>query len=77
MGFVGEFAWLTAMAACPWAAYAVSQAAYYAKAKAENKIKLKKIYQISEEEVEKEYKEAEEEVAGKKKEKDEKKSQIL
>ena len=35
-GSWAEFPWLTAMAALPWGAYAVSQHAYYKKAQAEN-----------------------------------------
>lgn len=34
--YLGEIPWLTAMVALPWAAYAVSQKAYYDKARAEN-----------------------------------------
>ena len=34
--YFGELPWLTAMAACPWAAYAVSQSFYYHKAEKEN-----------------------------------------
>jgi positive regulator of sigma E activity len=34
--YFGELPWITAMAACPWGAYAVSQAAYYKKAEKEN-----------------------------------------
>lgn len=35
-GYFGELPWLTAMASLPWAAYAISQHAYYKKAQAEN-----------------------------------------
>lgn len=35
-GYFGELPWLTAMASLPWAAYAVSQHAYYKKAEKEN-----------------------------------------
>jgi hypothetical protein len=35
-GYTGELPWLAAMACCPWAAYAVSQACYYKKAEKEN-----------------------------------------
>lgn len=35
-GYFAELPWLTAMVALPWGAYAVSQAYYYNKAKAEN-----------------------------------------
>ena len=34
--YFAEVPWLTAMASLPWAAYAVSQRAYYKKAQAEN-----------------------------------------
>lgn len=34
--YFGELPWLTAMAACPWAAYGVSQGFYYKKAEKEN-----------------------------------------
>lgn len=34
--YFGELPWLTAMAACPWAAYAVGQGFYYRKAEREN-----------------------------------------
>lgn len=34
--YFGELPWITAMAACPWGAYGVSQAAYYKKAEKEN-----------------------------------------
>ncbi len=34
--FFAEIPWLTAMASLPWAAYAISQRAYYKKAQAEN-----------------------------------------
>lgn len=34
--YLGELPWLAAMVAFPWAAYGVSQAFYYNKAKAEN-----------------------------------------
>ena len=34
--YFGELPWLTAMAACPWTAYAVSQGFYYHKAEKEN-----------------------------------------
>ena len=36
MGFTGTLPWLAAMCGCPWTAYAISQAFYYNKAKAEN-----------------------------------------
>ena len=35
-GYLGTLPWLTGMIAAPWAAYGVSQACYYNKAKAEN-----------------------------------------
>ena len=35
-GYLGSLPWLTAMAAFPWGAYAISQACYYNKSKAEN-----------------------------------------
>ena len=35
-GYFAEIPWLTAMASLPWAAYAISQRAYYKKAQAEN-----------------------------------------
>ena len=35
-GFFAELPWLTPMVALPWAAYAVSQRAYYHKSQAEN-----------------------------------------
>lgn len=38
LGFMGSLPWLAAMVGCPWAAYAVSQAFYYRKAMAENKM---------------------------------------
>lgn len=34
--YFGELPWLTAMAACPWTAYGISQAFYYKKAEREN-----------------------------------------
>lgn len=34
--YFGELPWITAMAACPWGAYAISQQAYYKKAEKEN-----------------------------------------
>lgn len=34
--YLGELPWITAMVALPWTAYAVSQKAYYDKARAEN-----------------------------------------
>lgn len=34
--YFGELPWLTAMVGLPWGAYAVSQACYYSKSKAEN-----------------------------------------
>ena len=34
--YFAEIPWLTAMASLPWAAYAISQRAYYKKAQAEN-----------------------------------------
>lgn len=34
--YFGELPWLTAMAACPWGAYAVGQGFYYRKAEKEN-----------------------------------------
>lgn len=34
--YFGELPWLTAMAACPWGAYAVGQGFYYKKAEKEN-----------------------------------------
>lgn len=36
LGSYAELPWLTAMVALPWTAYAVSQNAYYRKARAEN-----------------------------------------
>ena len=36
MGSFVELPWITAMVGCPWAAYAVTQHAYYKKALAEN-----------------------------------------
>jgi hypothetical protein len=35
-GYTGSLPWLSAMSSLPWGAYAVSQAFYYSKAKAEN-----------------------------------------
>ena len=35
-GYYAELPWLTAMSSFPWAAYAVSQHAYYKKSQAEN-----------------------------------------
>ena len=37
-GYYAELPWLTAMTSLPWAAYAVSQHAYYSKAKSENTV---------------------------------------
>lgn len=34
--FIGELGWLTALCTAVWAAYGISQACYYQKAKAEN-----------------------------------------
>ena len=34
--YFGELPWLAAMAACPWAAYGISQACYYRKSEKEN-----------------------------------------
>lgn len=34
--YFGELPWITAMAACPWAAYGVGQSFYYKKAEKEN-----------------------------------------
>lgn len=34
--YFGELPWITAMAACPWGAYAVGQGFYYKKAEKEN-----------------------------------------
>ena len=34
--YFGELPWITAMAACPWGAYAVGQGFYYRKAEKEN-----------------------------------------
>lgn len=34
--YFGELPWLTAMVSFPWAAYGISQTAYYQKSKAEN-----------------------------------------
>lgn len=34
--YFGELPWITAMAACPWGAYAVGQSFYYRKAEKEN-----------------------------------------
>lgn len=55
--YFGELPWLTAMAACPWGAYAVGQGFYYKKAEKENIIKLSQLTQdsnplVSEEELE-------------------------
>lgn len=36
LNFLGSLPWLTAMISLPWGAYAVSQACYYGKSKAEN-----------------------------------------
>lgn len=36
LGYYAELPWLAAMVSFPWAAYAVSQHAYYKKAQAEN-----------------------------------------
>lgn len=38
--YFGELPWLTAMASCPWGAYAVGQSFYYKKAEKENVIKI-------------------------------------
>lgn len=46
--YFGELPWLTAMAACPWGAYAVGQSFYYKKAEKENIIKLSQLTQDSE-----------------------------
>lgn len=35
-GYMGSLPWLSVTLSCPWAAYAVSQAMYYSKSKAEN-----------------------------------------
>lgn len=35
-GYYAELPWLTAMSSLPWAAYAISQRAYYKKSQAEN-----------------------------------------
>lgn len=35
-GYFAELPWLTAMTSLPWAAYAISQRAYYKKSQAEN-----------------------------------------
>lgn len=35
-GYFGELPWLAVMAGLPWAAYAISQKAYYKKSEAEN-----------------------------------------
>lgn len=35
-GYIGSLPWLTAMVACPWGAYGVSQAMYYKKSEKEN-----------------------------------------
>lgn len=35
-GYFAELPWLTAMVSLPWGAYAVSQHAYYSKARSEN-----------------------------------------
>lgn len=43
--YFGELPWLTAMAACPWGAYAVGQGFYYKKAEKENVIKLSQMTQ--------------------------------
>lgn len=50
-GYMGDFGWITAMAACPWASYTVSQTFYYTKAKAENKIKLKRSLKLDNEDL--------------------------
>lgn len=39
-GFTASLPWISTMVGLPWAAYGVSQACYYSKAKAENQIKL-------------------------------------
>lgn len=41
--YFGELPWLTAMASCPWGAYAVGQGFYYKKAEKENLIKLQSL----------------------------------
>ena len=36
LGFMGSLPWLAAMVGCPWAAYAITQQAYYKKSTSEN-----------------------------------------
>ena len=40
VGFTASLPWISAMVGLPWAAYGVSQAFYYNKAKAENVLKI-------------------------------------
>ena len=40
VGFTASLPWVSAMVGLPWAAYGVSQAFYYNKAKAENVLKI-------------------------------------
>ena len=44
----GDLPWLSVMSGAPWAAYAVSQAQYYGKAKAENVLKIEKSFGLDE-----------------------------
>ena len=43
VGFTASLPWISAMVGLPWAAYGVSQAFYYNKAKAENVLKISPI----------------------------------
>ena len=43
VGFTASLPWVSAMVGLPWAAYGVSQAFYYNKAKAENVLKISPI----------------------------------
>lgn len=55
--YFGELPWITAMATCPWAAYAVSQGFYYRKAEKENTkggIKYDTVMKQIDQEIEKE-----------------------
>lgn len=44
----GDLPWLSVMSGAPWAAYAVSQSQYYGKAKAENVLKIEKMFDTDE-----------------------------
>ena len=44
-GYTGSLPWLSVIPTCVWAAYGVSQAMYYNKAKAENIIKIQDHFQ--------------------------------